>query len=81
MKGALIQYVNDAATNPKVGAAVVAITTGSGISTILEIMPIVLGFAATITGMILSGVLIYTNIKLYIRKMKIMDKELNDDAL
>ena len=74
-----MQAANYAAQDPKAGATTVAITTGSGISTILEIMPIAFGVIATLTGTILSLVLIYTNVKLYIRKMKIMEKELADE--
>jgi len=77
LKNFVTQVVSDAAQNPKVATVVAATTTGSGISTYLEMIPSEIGKVATLIGIILSTVLIYTHIRLYKKKMAIMEKELS----
>jgi len=76
MKGVLSQMVTDAAQSQKIAATVAATTTGTGISTIIELIPTDIGKVAPLIGIMLSSVLIYTHIQLYRKKIKIMDKEL-----
>ena len=47
--------------DPKTAALVSVATTGTGISTVLELIPDDIGKLATVIGIILSSVLIYTH--------------------
>lgn len=49
------------AQNPKVASAVSTITTGTGLGTFLDLIPNEVGKLATVVGIILSSVLIYTH--------------------
>lgn len=49
------------ASNPKVAGTVSAATTGSGLGTVLDLIPNEIGKLATLVGIILSLVLIYTH--------------------
>lgn len=53
--------VEQVATSPKIAGAVSAVTTGSGVGTILDVIPDDIGKLATLIGIILSLVLIYTH--------------------
>lgn len=47
--------------NPKIAATVSAMTTGTGLSTVFDLIPNDIGKLATVVGIILSSVLIYTH--------------------
>ena len=49
------------ATSPKVAGSVSALTTGSGVGTVFDLIPNDIGKLATLIGIILSVVLIYTH--------------------
>lgn len=48
-------------SNPKVASGVSAMTTGSGLGTLLDLIPNDIGKLATLVGIVLSTVLIYTH--------------------
>lgn len=54
---------NALATDPKVGASVATATAGSGLGTVLEWIPTDIGKLATLVGIVLSCVLIYTHLR------------------
>ena len=58
------------ATDPKTAAAVATTTTGTGISTIFDLIPNDIGKLATIVGMALSAILIYSHL-LSVKKTKL----------
>lgn len=64
--------------HPKIQTAAATFTTASGVLTVLQIIPIILGCIATIMGMILTYYMI-SNVKLDRKKrkreIKIMEKE------
>lgn len=49
------------AQNPKIASSVSTLTTGTGLGTLLDIIPNDIGKLATVVGIILSSVLIYTH--------------------
>lgn len=49
------------ASDPKVASAISTITTGTGVGTFLDLIPNDIGKLATLVGIILSSVLIYTH--------------------
>lgn len=49
--------------NPKIAAVVSAVTTGTGVGTWLDYIPDDIGKLATVTGIVLSSVLIYTHLR------------------
>ena len=53
--------IQEIASNPKIGQVVASSTIGTGIGTILELIPDDIGKLATVVGIILSSVLIYTH--------------------
>lgn len=53
--------ISELASNPKVASAVSAATTATGLGTILDWIPNDIGKLATVAGIILSSVLIYTH--------------------
>lgn len=53
--------VEQVVTSPKVAGSVSAVTTGSGLGTVLDVIPNDIGKLATLIGIILSLVLIYTH--------------------
>ena len=53
--------VKDFVVSGKVGAAVSAATTGTGLGTVLDWIPPEIGKLATLVGIVLSLVLIYTH--------------------
>lgn len=74
--------VKELATNPKIGAIVGATTAGTGIWTILDWIPTDIGKAATIVGIVLSLVLIYTHLRkgrAEVKKLKLETKILLHD--
>lgn len=48
-------------SSPKIAGSVSAVTTGSGVGTILDVIPNDIGKLATLIGIVLSLVLIYTH--------------------
>jgi len=50
------------AQNPKTGALVSTATTGSGLGTLLNLIPNDIGKLATVVGILLSFLLIYANV-------------------
>ncbi len=76
MRELLVQYVTDAAQNPKVAAAVAGGTTGTGLATTYKIIPFEYGEIATILGICLSCVLIVTHLLQHRIKMRLMKAEL-----
>ncbi len=61
MKEVSKEVLKEIANNPKVASGVSAMTTGTGLGTILEWIPDDIGKLATLVGIILSCVLIYTH--------------------
>lgn len=53
--------VEQVVSSPKIAGGVSAVTTGSGVGTILDLIPDDIGKLATLIGIILSLVLIYTH--------------------
>lgn len=53
--------LTELAQNPKVASAVSTVTTGTGIGTFLDLIPDDIGKLATLVGIVLSSVLIYTH--------------------
>lgn len=49
--------------SPKLAVSVSALTTGSGLGTILDLIPNDIGKLATVVGIILSAVLIFTHLR------------------
>lgn len=49
------------ASNPKIASGVSAMTTGTGVGTFLDWIPTDIGKLATLVGIVLSSVLIYTH--------------------
>lgn len=78
MKEAIAQSANNAAQNPKVGAAIIATVSGSGISTTLEMIPVTLGIITNVIAIASALIFIYINIRQHRVKMKIMEKELEE---
>ena len=75
MKEQIAQIANSAAQSPKVGAAILATTTGSTTSIILNFAPVV----SVVTGLVsATSLIIYIciNIREHRIKMKLMEKEL-----
>jgi hypothetical protein len=66
----ITQFMTDAAHNAKVVGTVAAGTVTSGAATYLEYLPQILGVLASISGLILSFVLIYVNIRRDRREQK-----------
>lgn len=54
---------NELVSNPKVAAGVSAMTTSSGFATFLDWIPNDIGKLATLVGIVLSLVLIYTHLR------------------
>lgn len=55
------EVVQELATNPKAASVVSTLTTSTGIGTLLNLIPNDIGKLATLVGIILSIVLIYTH--------------------
>ena len=51
----------DLVTNPKIALTVSTMTTGTGLGTFLDVIPNDIGKLATLVGIVLSSVLIYTH--------------------
>lgn len=51
----------EAIANPKVATVVAGIATGSGIGTVFEFLPLVLGVVGSVVGIVLSLVLIWAH--------------------
>lgn len=68
----LQKSVIDVASRPINAVGVSAATVGTGISTTLEVLPPIIGFLASITGLILSCLLARN----YIKKGRLMDIEI-----
>lgn len=55
------EALQELASNPKVASTVSAVTTGTGVGTVLDWIPDGIGKLATLVGIVLSLVLIYTH--------------------
>lgn len=64
------EVVQAVAQSPKSGAAVSAATTGTGLGTFLDLIPNDIGKLATLVGIVLSVILIYSHL-LTVRKTRI----------
>jgi hypothetical protein len=53
------------ANSPKIASGVATGTTGTGIGTVLDLIPDDIGKLATLIGIVLSSVLIYTHLRRY----------------
>ncbi len=53
--------LTELAQNPKIASAVSTVTTGTGLGTFLDLIPNDIGKLATLVGIVLSSVLIYTH--------------------
>lgn len=62
--------VSDVLANPKLASGVSIATTGTGVGTILDLIPTDIGKLATVVGIVLSMVLIYTHL-LTVRKTRV----------
>jgi len=78
LKNMIQAFVNNAATDPKAGATVVAWTVGSAAAETLEWVSSNSANIGILIGAILSMVLIYTNVKQHRVKMKIMEHDLEE---
>jgi len=78
MREAIAQAANNAAQNPKVGAAIIATIAGSGTSTTLELISPLMGIITNTVAIASGLIFIFINIKQHRIKMRIMEKELND---
>ena len=78
MKNFLAQIASDASQSPKIATTVSIATTGSGISTFLEIVPAYAGTVATLMGIILSSVLIVTHLKKHKLEMRLLNRKLEE---
>lgn len=68
------EFLIELVTNPKVAVAVAPLTAATGVTTFLEMIPNDIGKLATLVGIILSSVLIYTHLRkgrLEYRKLKL----------
>lgn len=63
-------------TDVKTGATVAAGTVGSGLATLAEKIPVEIGRIATLVGIVLSCVLIFTHIKRYIMDSEVRRKDI-----
>ena len=68
MKNIIQGSIQEAAQSAKIAAATSATTAGSGMATWLEWIPSDIGKLATLIGLTLSIVLIYTHLKKYKRE-------------
>lgn len=59
----LREGVQQLATNPKIASGVSAVTTGAGVTTVLDLIPDDIGKLATLVGIVLSAVLICTHFR------------------
>lgn len=53
--------IQEVANNPKIGVTIASSTIGTGMGTVLDLIPDDIGKLATVVGIILSSVLIYTH--------------------
>lgn len=53
--------LSELAQNPKIATLVSTVTTGTGLGTFLDVIPNDIGKLATLVGIVLSSVLIYTH--------------------
>jgi hypothetical protein len=68
----LPKSVIDVASRPLHAAGVSAATMGTGVSTYLEVLPPIVGLAASLAGLVLT-ILLGRN---YIKKWELMDREI-----
>jgi len=73
LKTILHQIVEVTTTNPKAGHVAASTTATTGMMTWLEVIPSEIGKLATLIGIVLSLVLIYTNAKYHKKRMKVLD--------
>ena len=59
----LISNISETAGGLKAGMATSAATTGSGLATVLNLIPADIGKLATLIGLVLSSVLIYAHLQ------------------
>ena len=73
-----MNLVGDVIQSPKTAVTVSGATTGSGILTVLEWIPLHIGSVASMVGIILSSVMIYIHLRQHFLKMKLLQKELEE---
>lgn len=73
-----VQGASNVVQNAKAASAVAAGTTGTGISTILEIIPADIGKIATLVGICLSLILIYTHLRKHRIEMILLERALQE---
>ncbi|MBL4699791.1 MAG: hypothetical protein JKX85_00900 [Phycisphaeraceae bacterium] len=78
MKNIIMQSATSVAQNPKESAGVILATFGTGVATLLEWLPIVVGVLASFAGFVYTVVLIYTVISQHRIKMKIFKRDLTE---
>lgn len=74
------EHVAHLAVSPKVGAAVSAATAGTGVGTILDMIPDDIGKLATLVGIMLSALLIYSH-SLTVRSERIKLRRLEAEEI
>ncbi len=85
------ELVGQAMASPKAASVVSAVTTGTGLGTILDLIPNDIGKLATLVGIVLSVVLIqnhwrkgraeYTKLQLEIKVLKRQEAERSQNAV
>lgn len=78
MKNLINQIASDLSQEPKTAVGVA--TMGMGVVTAIELIPVVVGVLASLAGFVYLIVQIYTTIKQHNLKMKLMQKELDDNS-
>ena len=73
-----MNLAGDVIQSPKTAQIVAGTTTGSGILTVLEWIPLHIGSVASMVGIVLSSVMIYIHIRQHFLKMKLLQKELEE---
>jgi len=73
-----MQAVGDVIQSPRTAATVGGATTGSGVLTVLEWIPLHIGSVASIVGIVLSSVMIFIHLRQHFLKMKLLQKELEE---
>lgn len=63
MNTTIKHVAQEVASNPKIATVIATSTAGTGVGTILDLIPDDIGKLATLIGIVLSSVLIYTHLR------------------
>lgn len=70
MHATIKEHIAHVATSPKIAAAVTTATAGTGLGSVLDLIPDDIGKLAVLVGIVLSSLLIYSH-SLTVRKQRI----------